>query len=271
MCNMPTISEDGDRNVFELAVAATSSPVTQGNGFSTATTSNGIMINANGGGGNGGINGQGGAESPPGSAGLMNFQDSKIEQLIVSVLDQRDKLTEQLQKMQRHVGEVEERLRESEREKESLRLQIKVQTQHLSGVSEVAAGISETKFIFQELPTLTRELAKRQELLLEKDEEIVELKAERNNTRLLLEHLECLVAKHERSLRLTVVKRHSHSQTSGVSSEVEVLKALKSLFEHHKALEEKVIFAFILFWYEILFEGSRTFKSRNGKSATSGN
>lgn len=146
--------------------------------------------------------------------------DANFEQLMVSMLDERDKLVDSLKNEQEKTGDLEGKVKDLEKERDSLQRQL---NQNLP----------------QEFATLTKELNQARELVLEKDEEISELKAERNNTRLLLEHLECLVSRHERSLRMTVVKRQTASQ-SGVSSEVEVLKALKSLFEHHKALDEKV-------------------------------
>ncbi|KAM8717456.1 hypothetical protein ACLKA7_004192 [Drosophila subpalustris] len=147
-------------------------------------------------------------------------EDANFEQLMVSMLDERDKLMDSLREAQERLGETEVKLHDVEKERDSLQRQINAN-------------------LPQEFATLTKELTQARETLLERDEEIGELKAERNNTRLLLEHLECLVSRHERSLRMTVVKRQAAAQ-SGVSSEVEVLKALKSLFEHHKALDEKV-------------------------------
>uniref|UniRef100_A0A914H3M0 SAM domain-containing protein n=1 Tax=Globodera rostochiensis TaxID=31243 RepID=A0A914H3M0_GLORO len=156
---------------------------------------------------------------------IRALQDSKMEPLMISMLDQRDRQQEQLIRMQRRVEEAEEKCREADRERDALRRQIHLQTQDMP----------------LEIQSLSHDLAQCREQLFEKEEEIVEMKAERNNTRLLLEHLECLVSKHEKSLRMTVLKRHSQAnRDSSVSSEVEVLKALKSLFEHHKTLEEKV-------------------------------
>ncbi|KAM6165533.1 liprin-alpha-4 isoform 7-T7 [Erethizon dorsatum] len=146
--------------------------------------------------------------------------DANFEQLMVNMLDEREKLLESLRESQETLAATQSRLQDTLHERDQLQ-------RHLNSA------------LPQEFATLTRELSMCREQLLEREEEISELKAERNNTRLLLEHLECLVSRHERSLRMTVVKRQAQSPL-GVSSEVEVLKALKSLFEHHKALDEKV-------------------------------
>ncbi|XP_015194036.1 liprin-alpha-1 isoform X14 [Lepisosteus oculatus] len=167
------------------------------------------------------------AEIPAGGGGgrgsgspLQSDSDGHFEQLMVSMLEERDRLLDTLRETQENLGLTQSKLHEVTHERDSLQRQLNTA-------------------LPQEFAALTKELNVCREQLLEREEEISELKAERNNTRLLLEHLECLVSRHERSLRMTVVKRQAQSP-AGVSSEVEVLKALKSLFEHHKALDEKV-------------------------------
>ncbi|XP_072551867.1 liprin-alpha-1 isoform X8 [Salminus brasiliensis] len=163
-----------------------------------------------------GSNGGGRGSGSP----LQSDSEGHFESLMVSMLEERDRLLDTLRETQENLGLTQGKLHEVSHERDSLQRQLNTA-------------------LPQEFAALTKEVNMCREQLLEREEEIAELKAERNNTRLLLEHLECLVSRHERSLRMTVVKRQAQSP-AGVSSEVEVLKALKSLFEHHKALDEKV-------------------------------
>uniref|UniRef100_A0A8C1SI33 PTPRF interacting protein alpha 2 n=1 Tax=Cyprinus carpio TaxID=7962 RepID=A0A8C1SI33_CYPCA len=174
------------------------------------------------------------AMSQRGSQSSASDPDSHFEQLMVNMLDERDRLLDTLRETQESLALAQQHLQDVIYDRDSLQRQLS------SALPQSVHVMLKCLFgVLQEFAALTKELNACREQLLEKEEEISELKAERNNTRLLLEHLECLVSRHERSLRMTVVKRQAQSP-SGVSSEVEVLKALKSLFEHHKALDEKV-------------------------------
>ncbi|KAK0042004.1 liprin-alpha-1-like isoform X4 [Biomphalaria pfeifferi] len=90
--------------------------------------------------------------------------DSNFEQLMVNMLDERDKLMESLREKQEALDLAEAKLLEANKDREIMQKQLQQITP-------------------QELATVTKELNQVREQLLEREEEISELKAERNNTR----------------------------------------------------------------------------------------
>ncbi|KAF6073589.1 PTPRF interacting protein alpha 4 [Phyllostomus discolor] len=90
--------------------------------------------------------------------------EANFEQLMVSMLDEREKLLESLRESQETLAATQGRLQDALHERDQLQ-------RHLNSA------------LPQEFATLTRELSLCREQLLEREEEISELKAERNNTR----------------------------------------------------------------------------------------
>ncbi|CAG5123923.1 unnamed protein product, partial [Candidula unifasciata] len=112
--------------------------------------------------------------------------DSNFEQLMVNMLDERDKLMESLREKQETVELLETKLQEANKDREMMQKQLQQTTP-------------------QELATVTKELNMVREQLLEREEEIAELKAERNNTR----HDDCCLMIKESMIEMCLMIRES--------------------------------------------------------------
>nr|XP_023688139.1 liprin-alpha-4-like [Paramormyrops kingsleyae] len=107
---------------------------------------------------------EGDAMSSQGGSQNGSDPDANFEQLMVNMLDERDKLLESLRETQETLIQSQTKLQDALHERDILQRQI-------------------NSALPQEFATLTKELNLCREQLLEKEEEISELKAERNNTR----------------------------------------------------------------------------------------
>ncbi len=102
--------------------------------------------------------------SSQGESEMGDEGDSNFEQLMVSMLEERDKLQESLRDTQELLQSTISRLQEVEKEKNLMQTQLE-------------------KTVPPDIMVLTKESNQQRELLIEREEEINELKAERNNTR----------------------------------------------------------------------------------------
>ncbi|KAF5396512.1 Liprin-alpha-1 [Paragonimus heterotremus] len=100
-------------------------------------------------------------------------EGTNVEDMLLSILDERDRLMENLHDAQDQLIYTQNRLTEIERERDALNRQL-------------------SEKLPEDLSLLAKEVHRLRDQLVEREEEIIELKSERNNTRVSNAYTRCL-------------------------------------------------------------------------------